>query len=85
MTISISPTSAWYTLYQTYLEIAPTLPYSGTTAILTVILTDSFEQTTYSMTVSAVPNTPPTFLSTLVDQTVVPGLTKTYSLPSYHD
>jgi hypothetical protein len=85
MTISISPTAPWYTVYPSYLEIAPTLAYSGTTATVTVTLTDGFDPTTYTMTVTAVPNTPPTFISALVDQTVAPGLTKTYRLPSYHD
>jgi hypothetical protein len=37
------------------------------------------------MTITVIPNTPPTFISTLIAQTVYPGQVKVYNLPGTTD
>jgi hypothetical protein len=52
---------------------------------VTVTLTDSYDFTTYSFTIKALPNTAPTFKSSLLDATVVPGTTIICQLPETED
>lgn len=86
LVLTMSPTLSWLTLTSlTSLTISPTVTESGLSQSVTLMLSDNYNSNTYTMIITVVPNTPPTFVSALVSQTVYPGLVKTYVLPSTID
>ncbi len=82
---SMSPAAIWISLTSTSLTISPTITESGLYYPFTITLSDIFTPTAYTMAVTVIPNTPPTFISTPIAQTVYPGQLKSYSLPGTSD
>jgi hypothetical protein len=81
----MSPAAIWISLTSTSLTISPTITQSGLYYPLIITLSDTITSTAYTMAVTVIPNTPPTFISIPIAQTVYPGQVKYYILPGTSD
>ena len=73
ISVSSNPSTPDFMSSLSTLSFTPTVLSSGVAIHLIVNLGDFFSQTTYTMTVTVIPNTPPTFVSVPIAQTVYPG------------